>query len=107
MLRKRGAVDIHQCLFVAVGRLVDGAGNEFLAGSGFAGYQHGFGVTGYEVNHAHEFMHDRAGNQELGAVDFAPRERKRRARCAFEVFSARARHADARAPRRICELLFL
>ena len=47
------------------------ARDQFLAGASLARDQHGFTVSGNTVDHAHEFMHDRAGKDELCSVDLA------------------------------------
>ena len=47
------------------------AGNQFLAGPGFTSDQHAFGVTGNAVYHAHEAVHQRAGEDKVRAIDLA------------------------------------
>ena len=48
---------------------MNAAGNEFLAGSSFAGYEHGFSVAGYAVHHAHESMHQGTGEDENSTIN--------------------------------------
>ncbi len=68
---KRGAVDVNPGAAAAMGRLMNGAGDEFLAGTGFAGNQDGLGVSRDAVDQTHEFVHDGTGQNELSAVNFA------------------------------------
>src|ERR1700722_754463 len=71
IFRKRGAVDVNPGAAAAMRRLVDAAGDQFLAGSGFAGNQNGFRVACDAIDHRHELVHYGAGEDELNAVDFA------------------------------------
>ena len=47
------------------------AGNEFFAGSSFAGDQHAFGVAGDAIHHAHEAVHHWTGEYKVRALNLA------------------------------------
>ena len=68
---KRGAVDVDPGTAAAMGGLVNGASDEFLAGAGFAGDQDCFGVARNAIDQAHELVHDGAGKNEVRVIDLA------------------------------------
>ena len=61
VLGKRGAVDVDPGTAAALRRLVNRAGDKFLASTGLAGDQDRLGVVGYAVDQGHELVHDGAG----------------------------------------------
>src|SRR5271154_6525081 len=71
VLGQRSTVDVDPGPAAPIRSLVNRVGDEFLAGSGFAGDQHAFGMAGDAVYHAHEAVHHRAREYEVGAIDFA------------------------------------
>src|SRR5271165_4740574 len=74
MLRQSSAVNIHQRAFAPIRRSMNRTRDQLLARARFASYEDGLGVPRHAVNQSHELVHDRAGNQKLCAVDFAPRQ---------------------------------
>ena len=71
VFRKGGAVDVDPRTAAAMGRLMDGPRDQFLAGPGLASNQHRFGVAGDAIDQSHELVHDRAGQNEFGTVNLA------------------------------------
>ncbi len=68
---QRGAVDIDPGTAAAVGRLVDRAGDQFLARAGLARDQNRFSLARHAVDHGHEPVHHGTGENEMGAIDLA------------------------------------
>ena len=71
ILGQSGAVDVDPGATSSAGRFVNRASDEFLARSGLSGNQDGFSVTRDAIDQSHEFVHHRAGQNELCAIDLA------------------------------------
>ena len=83
---KRRAVDVDPRTAAALRRLVNRAGDEFLAGPRLPRDQHRFRMARHAIDQGHELMHDRAGKNKECVVNLAGNHarrgrRLRRRRC--------------------------